>query len=130
TITNQQTSYNAQLSAFSKLQSAMTSLNTATAALGKTDTWNAASIGSTNTAFSATTTAGAAVGSYSVQVKSLAKAQVLTSAVQTSATAQLGATTGTTRTITISQPGTTKPLTVDLADGDTSLNGIASAINK
>ncbi|HDS9459041.1 TPA: flagellar filament capping protein FliD [Enterobacter asburiae] len=130
TITKQQTSYNAQLSAFSKLQSAMTSLNTATAALGKTDTWNAASIGSTNTAFSATTTAGAAVGSYSVQVKSLAKAQVLTSAVQTSATAQLGATTGTTRNITITQPGTTKPLSVDLADGDTSLNGIANAINK
>lgn len=130
TITTQQSSFNAQLSAFSKLQSAMQNLNTATAALAKNDTWNAASIGSTNTAFSATTTAGAAVGSYSVQVKSLAKAQVLTTDSQTSATAQLGSTTGTTRTLTISQPGIDKPISVTLEDGDTSLSGIANAINK
>lgn len=51
TITNQQTSYNAQLSAFSKLQSAMQTLNTATAALSKTDTWNATAVGSTNNSF-------------------------------------------------------------------------------
>ncbi|WP_324722678.1 flagellar filament capping protein FliD [Lelliottia sp. JS-SCA-14] len=130
TITTQQSSFNAQLSAFSKLQSAMQNLNTATAALAKNDTWNAATIGSTNTAFSATTTAGAAVGSYSVQVKALAKAQVLTTDSQTSSTALLGSTTGTTRTLTISQPGIDKPISVTLEDGDTSLSGIANAINK
>ncbi|MBM3073183.1 flagellar filament capping protein FliD [Enterobacter sp. RHBSTW-00994] len=130
TITNQQTSYNAQLSAFSKLQSAMQTLNTATAALAKKDTWNATAVGSTNTSFTATTATGATVGDYTVQVKALAKAQVLTSASQASATTQLGATTGGSRTITISQEGTTKPLTVTLSDSDTSLNGIASAINK
>ncbi|WP_308327005.1 flagellin hook IN motif-containing protein, partial [Enterobacter chuandaensis] len=42
----------------------------------------------------------------------------------------LGDTTGTTRKITITQPGTKTPLEVNLADGDTSLAGIASAINK
>ncbi|HCR0803541.1 TPA: flagellar filament capping protein FliD [Enterobacter roggenkampii] len=130
TITNQQTSYNAQLSAFSKLQSAMQTLNTATAALSKTDTWNATAVGSTNNSFTATTATGATVGSYTVQVKALAKAQVLTTASQTSATSPLGATTGATRTITIAQAGSTTPLTVTLGDSDTSLNGIASAINK
>ncbi|XTZ39940.1 flagellar filament capping protein FliD [Salmonella enterica] len=129
-ITTQQTSYNAQLSAFSKLQSAMQSLQTATAALAKTDTWNATSITSSNSSFSATTSTGATVGSYSVQVQSLAKAQVLTSASQSSATTKLGETTGSTRTITIAQAGSDDPLTVTLSDSDTTLSGIASAINK
>ncbi|ASQ18580.1 flagellar filament capping protein FliD [Enterobacter cloacae] len=130
TITNQQSSYNAQLSAFSKLQSAMQSLNTATAALAKADTWNATSVGSTNNSFTATTTAGASVNNYNIRVLSMAKSQMLTSASQASATAQLGETTGSTRTITIEQTGVNKPLTVELSDSDTSLNGIASAINK
>ncbi|MDI9800374.1 flagellar filament capping protein FliD [Citrobacter koseri] len=129
-ITSQQSSYNAQLSAFSKLQSALQNLQTATAALAKTDTWNAASVSSTNASFTATTATGATVGSYDVQVLSMAKAQVLTSASQTSATAKLGDATGTPRTITITQEGTDEPLTVQLSDSDTSLNGIASAINK
>ncbi|WP_234012179.1 flagellar filament capping protein FliD [Cronobacter dublinensis] len=129
-ITKQQSTYNTQLSGYSKLQSSLQSLQTATAALGKTATWNSTSVSSTNTAFAATTTSDAMVGDYTVNVKQLAKAQVLTSGSIASSTAQLGATTGTNRTVTITQPGTTKPLTVDLADGDTSLNGIAKAINK
>ncbi|MDT3664822.1 flagellar filament capping protein FliD [Cronobacter dublinensis] len=129
-ITKQQSTYNTQLSAYSKLQSSLQSLQTATATLGKTATWNSTSVSSTNTAFAATTTSDAMVGDYTVNVKQLAKAQVLTSGSIASSTAQLGATTGTTRTVTITQPGTTKPLTVSLADGDTSLNGIAKAINK
>lgn len=129
-ITKQQNTYNTQLSGYSKLQSSLQSLQTATAALGKTATWNSTSVSSTNTAFAATTTSDAMVGDYTVNVKQLAKAQVLTSGSIASSTSQLGATTGTTRTVTITQPGTTKPLTVDLADGDTSLNGIAKAINK
>jgi flagellar hook-associated protein 2 len=46
-------------------------------------------------------------------------------------TTQLGGTTAdNTRTITITQAGTKTPLTVQLADSDTSLTGIANAINK
>ncbi|CCK11520.1 Flagellar hook-associated protein FliD [Cronobacter sakazakii 680] len=129
-ITKQQSTYNTQLSAYSKLQSSLQSLQTATAALGKTATWNSTSVSSTNTAFAATTTSDAMTGDYTVNVKQMAKAQVLTSGSIASSTTQLGATTGTTRTVTISQLGTSKPLTVSLADGDTSLNGIAKAINK
>lgn len=130
TITTQQSTYNAQLSAYGKLQSAMTSLQTATAALGKATTWNSTAVSSTNTAFTATTTADASVGSYVVNVNQVAKAQALTTGSYTTNTELLGDTTGTTRKITITQPGTKTPLEVNLADDDTSLAGIASAINK
>jgi flagellar hook-associated protein 2 len=130
TITSQQDTYNAQLSAWGKLQSSLQSLQTATAALGKTDTWNSASVTSTNTSFTATTTSGAPVGSYTVNVTQVAKAQVLTTASMASSSTQLGSTTGGTRTITITQPGTKDPLKVELSDSDTSLDAIAKAINK
>lgn len=130
TITTQQTTYQAQLSAYGKLQSALTSLQTASAKLGKADTWNSTTVSSTNTAFAATTTSSASVGDFNVNVKQLAKSQVLTSGSIASNTTQLGGTTAdNTRTITITQAGTSKPLEVKLADGDTSLTGIAKAIN-
>lgn len=131
TITNQKTTYTAQLSAYGKLQSALTSLQTATAALGKAATWNSTTVNSTNTSFSAATTSDATVGDYTVNVSQVAKAQVLMSSSIPSNTTQLGGTTtDNTRTITITQAGTTTPLTVQLSDSDTSLTGIANAINK
>jgi flagellar hook-associated protein 2 len=131
TITNQKTTYTAQLSAYGKLQSALTSLQTATAALGKAATWNSTTVNSTNTSFSAATTSDATVGNYTVNVSQVAKAQVLMSSSIASNTTQLGGTTtDNTRTITITQAGTKTPLTVKLADSDTSLTGIANAINK
>jgi len=130
TITTQQTTYQAQLSAYGKLQSALTTLQTASAKLAKAETWNSTSVSSTNTAFTATTTSSATVGDFKVNVKQLAKSQVLTTNSVASNTTQLGGTTADdTRTITITQAGTSTPLTVKLADGDTSLNGIAKAIN-
>jgi flagellar hook-associated protein 2 len=128
-ITNQQSTYNAQLSAYGKLQSSLQNLETATAALAKSSTYNSTSVSSTNTAFSAVTTSDATVGNYTVNVKQLAKPQVLTTGTIASNSAQLGATTGGTRTITITQPGTKDPLNVTLSDSDTSLTGIAKAIN-
>ncbi|WP_047463083.1 flagellar filament capping protein FliD [Citrobacter koseri] len=129
-ITTQQTNYNAQLSAYGKLQSALTNLQTATAALGKTTTWNSTTVSSTNTAFTATTTSEATAGSYTVNVSQVAKAQVLMSGKIDSNTTKLGeTTTNGTRTITITQPGTKDPLEITLSDSDTSLNGIAKAIN-
>ncbi|MEN3753937.1 flagellar filament capping protein FliD [Mangrovibacter yixingensis] len=129
TITDQQTKYQSQLSAYGKIQSALTTLQTATTALATSTTWNSTSVSSTNTAFSATTTSEATVGSYTLNVQQLAKAQVLMSGAFTSNSTQLGETTGTTRTLTISQADTDTPLTVTLSDSDTSLQGIANAIN-
>lgn len=132
-IAKQKTTYDAQITGYGKLQSALTTLQTAAAKLAKTDTWNSTSISSTNTAFSAVSTSSANVGDVTVNVSKIAKGQVLTTAPGTidSNTKQLGGTTGSnSRTITITQAGAdSKPLTVTLADGDTSLNGIAKAIN-
>lgn len=132
-IATQKTKYDAQITGYGKLQSALTALQTAAAKLAKTDTWNSTSVTSTNTAFAATTSTNANVGEFTINVSKIAKGQVLTTAPGTidSNTKQLGATTaGNSRTITITQAGAdSKPLTVTLADGDTSLNGIAKAIN-
>ena len=131
TITNQQNTYNAQLSAYGKLQSALTSLQTATANLGKVATWNSTTVSSTNTSFSAVTTSDTAIGNYNVNVIQVAKAQVLTSGSFATNNTQLGGTTADgTRKLTITQPGTKDPLEVTLSDSDTSLTGIANAINK
>ena len=132
-IATQKTKYDAQITGYGKLQSALTTLQTAAAKLAKTDTWNSTSVTSTNTAFAATTSTNANVGEFTINVSKIAKGQVLTTAPGTidSNTKQLGATTaGNSRTITITQAGAdSKPLTVTLADGDTTLNGIAKAIN-
>lgn len=131
-IATQKTKYDAQITGYGKLQSALTNLQTAAAKLAKSDTWNSTSITSTNTAFAATTSSNANVGEFTINVNKIAKGQVLTTAPGTidSNTKQLGETTGANRTITIAQAGAdSKPLTVTLADGDTSLNGIAKAIN-
>ncbi|MWL75456.1 flagellar filament capping protein FliD, partial [Escherichia coli] len=88
------------------------------------------SVSSPNTAFTATTSTEASTGSFTVNVNQMAKAQVLTSGSIGSNTELLGESTGAIRTITITQPGTEKPLEVELSDTDTTLSGIASAINK
>lgn len=130
TITKQQTSYNAQLTAYSKLQSSMTALQTATAALTKSTAFSASSVTSTNTAFAATSDATATVGDYSVYVEKIAKAQTLMSGSLASKSDPLGTSGAGTRTLTITQPGTNEPLSISLTDSQTSLSGIADAINK
>jgi len=106
TITSQQSTYNAQLSAYGKLQSAMTSLQTATAALGKNRDLELHVREQHQHRVTATTAADASVGTFVVNVNQVAKAQALTTGSYASNTAQLGDTTGTTRKITITQPGT------------------------
>lgn len=128
-ITNQQSTYNSQLTAYGKLQSSLSALETATAALGKSTTFSATSVSSTTTAFSATTDSTATVGDYNVTVQQIAKAQSLISNSFTSKSTQLGDGSGS-RTLTITQPGSTDPLNITLTDSQTTLSGIADAINK
>jgi len=127
TITTQQTTYQSKITAIGQLQSALSSLQTATDKLKSSDTLNATAVTSTNTAFTAVTSNGATAGSYSVNVSKIAVAQTLISAPVTDAT-KLGETTGSTRTITISQ-GSTDPVKITLADGETSLSNLVKAIN-
>ncbi|AHM73447.1 flagellar filament capping protein FliD [Yersinia hibernica] len=128
-LTNQQTSYKGKLTAYGVLQSALAKLETASAALKKADTLATTSVTSTNTAFAATTGSGATAGSYTVEVTNLAKAQSLLSGEVPNATDKLG-NSNDSRTITIKQPGQTKPLEVKLTSEQTSLTGIRDAINK
>ncbi|KTS70158.1 flagellar cap protein FliD, partial [Pantoea stewartii] len=67
-ITTQQASYNAQLTAWGVVQSSMSKLQTAAAALQNASSIATTKVTSTNTAFTATLASNAAAGNYSVEV--------------------------------------------------------------
>ncbi len=128
-ITTAQTSNTAKLTAYGTLKSALSTFNDASAAMSKADLYKSSTATSSlSSAVTVTTTAGAAAGQYSVGVTQLAQAQSLVSGVQADSTSQLG-TTGSTRTLTIQQGGTAKPITLNLTDSQTSLSGMRDAIN-
>ncbi|MBC0855565.1 flagellar filament capping protein FliD [Pantoea stewartii] len=129
-ITTQQASYNAQLTAWGVVQSSMSKLQTAAAALQNASSIATTKVTSTNTAFTATLASNAAAGNYSVEVDQLAASQSLLSKSASSETAQLGDSSMASRTITISQPGQKSPLTVTLNQNQTSLTAIRDAINQ
>lgn len=71
-----------RFTAYGTLKSALDSVNTAAAALGKSETFHAVKASVTGDSFTATTKsgAGAIAGNYAIKVDTLATAQVLTSA--------------------------------------------------
>ncbi len=128
-ITNAQTSNTAKLTAYGTLKSALSTFNDASKAMASADLYKSSTATSSlSSAVTVTTTAGAASGTYAIGVTQLAKAQSLISGVQPDTTTALG-TTGSTRTLTIQQGGTAKPLTINLTDAQTSLGGMRDAIN-
>lgn len=127
----QQTLYENRDKAFDTLKTALEKLNSASEALTKAESINKTGVSSSNTAFSAATDSTATAGTYNVQVKSLATAHSLLSGEFSSSNERLGDTTDDgTRTLTITQPGQEKPLSIKLTDGQTTLEGIRDAINK
>ncbi|MGB0127738.1 MAG: flagellar filament capping protein FliD [Rhodocyclaceae bacterium] len=131
--------YNAKLSAFGTLKSALSSLQTAAKALNTPEKLSPikASVGD-STVLAATTGSGATVGSYNVEVTSLAKPQKLMSAgfASTSATVGTGtitlnfgtyATTASGTTFTANSSKTAKTITIDSSNN--TLSGIRDAIN-
>ncbi len=128
-LTTQQSSYKAKLTAWGVVNSSLQNLQTAANGLAKASQIATTKVTSTNSAFTATVGAGVAGGNYSVEVSALAQSQTLTSGEFASKTAQIGGATGS-RTITITQPGKTDPLTVTLTDDQTTLSGIRDAINQ
>ena len=128
-ITQQQTSYKAKLTAWGVVQTALTKLQTASDALKNTSAIAQSKVTSTNTAFSATLASSASAGSYSVEVTQLAAAQTLLSPKVASKDTDLGDSSMSSRTITITQPGQKDPLTVTLASDKTSLADVRDAIN-
>lgn len=129
-ITKQQSSYNAQLTAWGVVKTGLSKFQTAAAALQNASTIAATKVTSTNTAFTATLASKASAGNYSVEVSQLASAQSLLSKAATSKDTDLGDQSLASRTITISQSGQKSPLTVTLTKDQTSLADIRDAINK
>ncbi|MBD9379815.1 flagellar filament capping protein FliD [Achromobacter sp. ACM02] len=122
--TNRQASYEARVSAFGQIQSAVEALQKAAAALGKSSTLDAVKPNVIGDGLTATIGEnGATMGEYTIKVKTLAAAQTLQSGKVADRTASNGATGSFEIQLTNGDKHT-----VNLTD-DTSLNGIAKAIN-
>ncbi|OZI35151.1 flagellar hook protein FliD [Bordetella genomosp. 1] len=122
-ISNQQSSFETKISAYSKLQSAIEAVQKAAAALGTSALSAVKSTVSDDKSVTVKTAAGAVPGSYNIKVESLATAQTLQSGSFTDRMAQNGA--GGTLEVKLGD-GTTKKIELG---SDTSLNGIVKTIN-
>lgn len=125
--TNLKSSYENKISAWGKISSALATLQGSVKKLSG-EAFNTLKV-SDNKAFSATATAEADADAHDVTVMKLAVSHKLRTSGYEDASQNLGETTGTTRTITITQKNG-KELKVELADDETSLNQMAKAINK
>lgn len=83
-LANKEASYQAKLSAFGQIKSALSSLQTATTALNTTDKFAATKATVAGEGFTASSNAGAAAGSYSVDVTQMAKIQRVSTATSSS----------------------------------------------
>ncbi|WP_413730553.1 flagellar filament capping protein FliD [Sodalis sp. RH22] len=127
-ITNKQTNINAKVAAYSTLQTALETFNTATKALSD-NTLYTKKVTSTTDGFTSTAGDTAVSGSYSIKVTQLATAQSLaTKQVFTDTTSLIGAS-STTRSLSI-QVGSGKAVAIPLTDAQTTLGGVRDAINK
>ncbi|QEK93507.1 flagellar hook protein FliD [Achromobacter insolitus] len=122
--TNRQASYEARVSAFGQVQSAVEALQKAAATLGKSSTLDAVKADVVGDGLTATIGEnGATMGEYAIKVKNLAAAQTLQSGIVSDRKLANGAT----GSFEIELTNGSKH-TIDLK-GDTSLDGIAKAIN-
>ena len=120
----QKSSYTAQLSAYGTLTSAVTSLQSAADKLNDPSLYNSTKVSVAGDAVTATSSTDAVPGNYDVSVSQLAQAQSLVAAPVADKTADIG--TGGTISLTV---GSNKPVSIDLANGKSSLSDIRDAIN-
>lgn len=125
-ITAQQTSYKAKLTAWGIVQTSLEKVQTAAKSLQDTKSIAQSKVTSTNSAFSATLANTASAGNYNVEVKQLATAQSLLSPAVSNKDTDLASGDS---TITITQSGSSAPMTVSLSQDKTSLVDIRNAIN-
>ena len=123
-IQSRQVAVQTKVSAYGKLQSAVSALQTAAQAVGKADAFGALKAATASEAFSAAADKTAIAGQYSIQVDALATAQTLVAQGRADREAAIG--TGGSVTITLANG---ESHTVDLTDKDTSLNGLLAALN-
>jgi flagellar hook-associated protein 2 len=123
-IQNRQTAAQAKLSAYGKLQAAVSAFQVAAQVVAKSDSYGAITSAAGSDAISATTTTTAIPGQYAIQVDQLATSQTLVFDGRGDRTTAIGA--DGTLSITTADG---KTHTLDLTGGDTSLNGLVKAIN-
>src|SRR5690606_31419055 len=124
-IAQQKRSYEAKISAYGKLESGLTKFQDAVAKLGEANTFGATSSSVNNDVLSVAASNNTAPGSYSVNVTNLARSYSVATQGVADRTANLGTGTGNV-SFTLGN-GTTH--SIDLADGQTSLDDIRDAIN-
>lgn len=147
-LQKEQSSINAKISSFGKIQSALSTLRDKAAAFSTVGTSSSTSIwGQTSTTVSdpsvATVTSvsgkSAAAGSYSLQVNALATTQAISSGAfaaststlsEGSLTIELGTWTGGSPATGFSPKTGAAPVTISIGAGDTSLSSIRDKINK
>ena len=122
-ITNQETSVNAEISAYGTLTSALTKLQTAAEALADSSLYESLTTSLSGSGVTAATTSKAEAGTYTLQVTQLAQAQSLSTDGVTSKTTALG-----TGTLTL-QVGTADAVSITLDSSNNTLEGIRTAIN-
>lgn len=128
-ISQQQSSFSARLTAFGTLKSSLEKFQTANTALNDATLFKSTSAVSNSTDLTVSTTAGAAAGTYKINVTQLAQAQSIrtTSTVTDSKAAQ--GNDNAERTLVIKQDGKDKPVEIKLTKEQTSLEGMRDAIN-
>jgi flagellar hook-associated protein 2 len=122
-ITTQETSVNAEISAYGTLTSALTKLQTAAEALADSSLYDSLTTTFSGSGVTAATTSEAEAGTYKLEVTQLAQAQSLTTDGIASKTTALG-----TGTLTI-QVGTADAVSITLDSSNNTLEGIRTAIN-
>lgn len=126
---------NTQLSAIGTLQSRMSALRDASSALTSVSLWNGTTASSSNAAaVKVSSTSGAAVGSYAVQVQSLASRQNIYSQAFASSSATVGEGSmtielGTWSGSSFAADGSKTPVSITIGAGETSLTAIRDKIN-
>lgn len=123
-VQNRQIENTQRISAYSKLKSTIENLQKAGKALNNPDTYGAVKVSSSNELVSATGTAKASPGKYTLNIESIATSQTLLAKGQESRTEAIGS--NGSITITLADG---KAHTIDLEGKDTSLEGIMRAIN-
>jgi len=136
-LTQQQTAYNAKVSAYGTLTSALSTFQTAIAKLSTASGFNSLlAKASDSSVFTATATSNATVGSYSVNVSQLAQQQKLSSSGFASTNSAIGSGTLTisfgsydSGTNTFSANGAGSTTSINITSGNNTLSGVRDAIN-
>lgn len=127
-ITLQKKAIDAKISGFGKLKNTLSKFSDATNKLQQADSLQSRTVTGHDKSFNVSATSEAALGNYTINIDELAVCHSLASPAVTDITAALGHNQATRRMIIEQENGQKLEITVD--EGETSLESIASAINR